>query len=55
MKSVLRRKHIALSASRNKLERGLTAHLKALEQKEANIPKRSNQQIIIHSGLKSTK
>jgi hypothetical protein len=36
---------------KNKLERAytssLTAHLKALEQKEANIPKRSRQQEII--------
>jgi hypothetical protein len=44
MKSVVR-KHIALSASKKKLERAysssLIAHLKALEQKEANTPKRS--------------
>jgi hypothetical protein len=32
----------------------LTAHLKALEQKEANTPKRSRRQEI-NSGLKSTK
>ena len=45
MKVVLRGKLIALSASKKKLERAyttsLTAHLKALEQKEANTPKRS--------------
>jgi hypothetical protein len=44
MKAFLRRKLIALSASKKKLERAytisLTAHLKALEQKEANSPKR---------------
>jgi hypothetical protein len=38
-------------ASKKKLERtytsSLTAHLKALEQKEANTPKRSRQQEII--------
>jgi hypothetical protein len=41
----------ALSAYKKKLERSytssLTEHLKALEQKEANIPKRSRQQEII--------
>ena len=51
MKAVLRRKLIALSSSKKKLERAytisLTAHLKALEQKEANSPKRSNCQEII--------
>ena len=45
MKAVLREKLIALSASEKKLERpyttSLTVHLKALEQKEANTPKRS--------------
>jgi hypothetical protein len=43
--------------SKKKLERAytssLTAHLKALEQNEANSPKRSRQQEI-NSGLKST-
>jgi hypothetical protein len=43
MKAVLRRKLTALSAFIEKLERSyssnLTAHLKALEQKEANTPK----------------
>jgi hypothetical protein len=51
MKAVLRGKLIALSASTKKLERAcsssLIAHLKALEQKEANIPKRSRLQEII--------
>ena len=51
MKAVVRRKLIALSASKKKLERAytssLTAHLKALEQKEANTPKRSRLQKII--------
>jgi hypothetical protein len=51
MKAVLRGKLIVLSASRKKLERvytsSLTAHLKALEQKEANSPKRSRGQEII--------
>jgi hypothetical protein len=45
MKAVLRGKLIALSASKRVLERAytcsLTAHLKALGQKEANTPKRS--------------
>jgi MinD-like ATPase involved in chromosome partitioning or flagellar assembly len=57
MKAVLRGKLIALSASKKKLERAynsLTAHLKALEQKEANSPKRNWRQKIIKSGLKST-
>jgi len=51
MKSVLRGKLIALSASQKKLDRAyissLTAHPKALEQKETNIPKRSRSQEII--------
>ena len=45
MKAFLRGKLIALRASKRKLERAytsiLTTHLKALEQKEANSPKRS--------------
>jgi hypothetical protein len=45
MKAVLRRKIIALSVSKKKLERvytsSLKAHLNALEQKEANTPKRN--------------
>jgi hypothetical protein len=48
IKAVLREKLIALSASKKKLERAytssLTAHLKTLEQKEANSPRRSRQQ-----------
>jgi hypothetical protein len=51
MKAVLRGKLIALSASKKKLERAftssLTAHLKMLEQKEANAPKSSRWQEII--------
>jgi hypothetical protein len=51
MKAFLRGKLIALSASKKKLERGhissLTTLLKALEQKEANSPKRSRRQEII--------
>jgi hypothetical protein len=33
----------------------LTAHLKALEQKDSNSPKRDRQQEKSNSGLKSTK
>ena len=51
MKAVLIGKFIALSASKKKLERAntssLTTHLKALEQKEANSPKRSRWQEIM--------
>ena len=51
MKAVLKGKLIALSASKKKPERAytssLTAHLKALERKEGNIPKRSRWQEII--------
>jgi hypothetical protein len=51
MKAFLRRKLIDLTASKKKLERvytsSLTAHLKALEQKEVNSPKRSRWQDII--------
>jgi hypothetical protein len=51
MKTFLREKLIALSASKKKLERAhtssLTTHLKALEQKEANSPMRSRWQEII--------
>ena len=49
--AVLRGKLIALSASKKKLERAYTssqtAHLEALEVKEANLPKRRRQQEII--------
>ena len=59
IKAVLKGKLIALSASKKKLERAytnsLTAHLKALEQKEAIIFKRSRQQEIIKLRMKSTK
>ena len=51
MKAFLRGKLLALSASKKKLERAcissLTAHIKALEQKEANSPKRSRRLEII--------
>ena len=51
MKAVLRGKFIALSAFIKKLERphtsNLTAHMKALEQKEANIFKKSRRQKIV--------
>ena len=51
MKAALRGKLIALSASKKKLEKAytsrLTAHLEALELREANSPKRSRQQEII--------
>jgi hypothetical protein len=51
MKAVLRGKFIALSAFTKKLERvytsSMTAHLKALEQREANSSKGSRQQEII--------
>jgi hypothetical protein len=51
MKAFLRGKLIALSASKKKLVRAYTislmTHLKSLEQKEANSPKRSRQQEII--------
>jgi hypothetical protein len=51
MKAVVRGKLIALSASKKKLERAytnsLTAHLEALERKEANSPKRTRKQEII--------
>jgi hypothetical protein len=51
MKAVLRRKFIALSASKKNLERIyrsiLTTHQKTLDQKEANSPKWSRHQDII--------
>jgi hypothetical protein len=48
MKAVLRRKLIALSASKKKLERAHTSSLTAhLEPKEANSSKRSRMQEII--------
>jgi hypothetical protein len=51
MKAELRRKHIALSTCKKKLERvytsSLTTHPTALEGREANSPKRSWEQEII--------
>jgi hypothetical protein len=51
MKTVLRGKLIALSATKKKLEKAytssLTAQLQALEQKEKNSPKRSRWQEIV--------
>jgi hypothetical protein len=51
VKAVVRGKLIALGASKKKLERDYTSslitHLKALEQKEANTPKRSRLQEIV--------
>jgi hypothetical protein len=51
MKTFVRGKLIALIASKKKLERehttSLKTHLNALEQKEANSPKKSRQQEII--------
>jgi hypothetical protein len=51
MNTVLRGKLIALSVSKKKLERAytssLTAHLKALEQKQSNSPKMSRWQEVI--------
>jgi hypothetical protein len=51
VKAVLRGKLIAVSASKKKLQQAytssLTAHLEALELKEANSPKRSRLQEII--------
>ena len=51
MKAVLRGKLISLSVSKKELERAYTislkAHLKALEQKEANSPRKSRRQEII--------
>ena len=54
MEAVLRGKLIALSATKKTLERTYTSnligHLKTLEQKEANTPKRSRWQEIIKLG-----
>ena len=56
--SISKRKFIALSASKKKLERAyssiLTELLEALELREANSPKRSRWQVI-NPWLKSTK
>jgi hypothetical protein len=52
MKAVLREKLITTSASKKKLESAytssLTAHLKTVEQKEANTPKRNRWQEMIN-------
>jgi hypothetical protein len=54
MKAVLRGKLTTLSTSKKEMEKAytssLTAYLKALEQKEANTPKRSRWQAIIKLG-----
>jgi hypothetical protein len=51
MKAVLRGKFIALSALANKMERSYTDTLTAhLEQKEGNIPKRSQWQKTFNQG-----
>jgi len=59
LKAVLRGKIILLSSSKKKLERAytssLTAHLNALEQKEANSTKRSRWQEIIKLRSETTK
>ena len=51
MKTVVIGKPITLNASKKKLQRAytssMTAHLKVLEQKEANTPKSSRRQQII--------
>jgi hypothetical protein len=56
MKAVLRGKFIALSAFLKKLDESytnnLTAHLRVLEQKEANSPKRSRRQEIVKFRVK---
>jgi hypothetical protein len=54
MRTVVRGKLISLGASKKKLKRAytssLTAHLKALEQKQANTSKRSRRQKISNLG-----
>jgi hypothetical protein len=56
MKAVLRRKFITLSTIIKKLERpytsNLAAHLKSLEQREENTPKRSRWQDMVKLGVK---
>ena len=51
MKAVLKRKFIVLSAHIKKMEKAhisdLTAHLKALEQKDADAPRKCRRQEII--------
>ena len=57
VKTVLRGQHIVLSAYIKRLQRShtnnLTAHMKALEQKQADTPKSRLHEI--NSGLKSIK
>jgi hypothetical protein len=59
MKAALKEKLIVLSTTKKKLLRvytsNLTTHLKALEQKEANSPKRSRQQEIIELRAENNK
>ena len=59
VKTVLRRKSIALNAYIKKLEKydisELTEHLKTLEQKDANSPKRTRWQEIIKLGAEINK
>ena len=59
MKAVLRGKFIALSTLGKKLKRSYTnnliTHLRALEQKQANSPKRTRRDEIVKLRLKSTK
>ena len=59
MKAFLRGNLIALTASKKKLDKAhtnsLTTHLKSLEQKEANSPKRSRWEEIIKLRAKSPK
>ena len=59
VKIVLRGKFIALSAHIKKVDKSrtsdLTAHLKALEQKGANSPRRNKQEEIMKLRLKSIK
>jgi hypothetical protein len=56
MKTVLRGKVIELSVLIKKLERSytmkLTAHLRAIEQKDTNTPKRSRRQKIVKLRVK---
>ena len=57
IKAVLRRKFIALNALVKKLEipytNNLTAHMRVLEQNEANWPKRSRRQEIVKLGARN--
>ena len=59
MKAVLRGKFIALSTYIKKMEKAhisdLTTHLKALERKETNSPKRSRRQYITELSVEINK